>query len=89
MTYGQMVQIARKKKEWTVKTFIKRLGDDLSPAYITKIEIHNEIPTPLLTLKIAEVLGIDKDTLVEAAKRERRRVFNEMLDRKYDEVNLK
>lgn len=84
-----MVQIARKKKEWTVKTFIKRLGDDLSPAYITKIEIHNEIPTPLLTLKIAEVLGIDKDTLVEAAKRERRRVFNEMLDRKYDEVNLK
>jgi ribosome-binding protein aMBF1 (putative translation factor) len=89
MNYGQMVQVARRKKGWTVKTLIERLGHDLSPAYITKIEIHGEIPTPSLTCKIAEVLDIDLMTLVEAAKENKRRMFNEMLDRKWEEAFTK
>ena len=89
MTYGQMVQQARRKKELTVKTFIQRLGIKLSPAYVTKIEIHGEIPTPLLTCKIAEVLDIDLMSLVESAKENKRRMFNELLERKWEEVATK
>jgi transcriptional regulator with XRE-family HTH domain len=88
MTYGQMIQVARKRKGWTVRTFIERLGGNLSSAYITKIEVHNEIPTPLLTLKMAEVLGIDADILVKIAKTERRRIFDALLERKYEEANI-
>lgn len=85
-SYGRMVQTARRKKEWTVKTLIERLGGDLSPAYITKIEVHGEIPTPSVTFKIAEVLEIDLMELVEAAKQNKRRLFDESLERKYEEV---
>jgi transcriptional regulator with XRE-family HTH domain len=89
MTYGQIVQSARRKKELTVKAFIQRLGIKLSPAYVTKIEIHGEIPTPSLTCKIAEVLDIDLMALVEAAKENKRRMFNELLERKWEEVAIK
>lgn len=85
-SYGCMVQTARRKKEWTVKTLIERLGGDLSHAYITKIEVHGEIPTPSVTSKIAEVLDIDLTALVEAAKENKRRMFEESLERKYEEV---
>jgi ribosome-binding protein aMBF1 (putative translation factor) len=89
MNYGQMVQAARRKKEWTVKTLIERLNGEVSPAYITKVEIHGEIPTPSLTCKIAEVLDIDLMALVEAAKENKRRMFNELLERKWEEVTTK
>jgi transcriptional regulator with XRE-family HTH domain len=85
-SYGRMVQTARRKKEWTVKTFIDRLGGDLSSAYITKIEVHGEIPTPSLTYKIAEVLDLDATELVKAAKENKRRIFDELLERKYEEA---
>jgi ribosome-binding protein aMBF1 (putative translation factor) len=79
-----MVQTARRKKEWTVKTLIERLGGDISPAYITQIERHDQIPTPTLTVRLAEVLGIDLMTLVEAAKHQQRIKFNKALDRRWD-----
>ena len=87
-SYGRMVHLARRKKEWTVKTLIERLGGDLSPTYITKIEVHGEIPTPLVTFKIAKALDIDLMELVEAAKTSKRFFFNESLDRKWEEIIL-
>lgn len=85
-SFGSMVRKAREKKEWTVRTFRERLGVKISPAYITKIEVKDEIPSPSLTLRIAEVLDIDFEKLVEAAKESRRRMFNEMLNRKWEEI---
>lgn len=86
LTFGLLVKTARKERGWTVKELIKRLGGGVSSAYMTKIEIHHEIPSPSFTWKLSEVLGIDLEVLVESAKESKRRMFEELLERKYEEV---
>jgi transcriptional regulator with XRE-family HTH domain len=85
-SFGYKVQTARKKRGWTVRTFVERLGLALSSAYITKIEVHGEIPAPAVTCKIAEVLGIDEAELLEIAKEGKRRNFDEVLEKKYQQA---
>lgn len=85
-SFGRIVQTARKNKGWAVRTFIERLGGELSPAYITKIEIHGEIPAPSLICKIAETLDINRDQLLEAAQENKVRMFQESLKRRYEEA---
>ncbi|MCL5875362.1 MAG: helix-turn-helix domain-containing protein [Candidatus Dependentiae bacterium] len=81
--FGKIVQSHRRQKNWAVRTFIDLLGEDLSPAYITKIEIHGEIPSPQLICKIAEVLGLDQQDLLAKAKEEKVKSFGALLDKKY------
>ena len=85
-TFGEKIQACRREKGWTVKQFIEKLGKDLSPAYITKIEVHGEIPSPELTCKIAEVFGINLKDFVKAAKEDKRRQFDISLDRRYEQA---
>ena len=85
-SFGYKVQAARKKKGWAVKTFIDRLDVELSPAYITKIEVHGEIPAPSLICKIAEILDLDRAALLEAAKENKMRTFEESLEKKYEQA---
>ena len=88
-SFGKFVQMHRKKKEWTVKEFIERLGSDVSPAYITKIEVHGEIPSPLFVCKIAEVFDLDTDELWARAKKDKVENFDRNLEKKYQhEVGL-
>ena len=85
-TFGETVQAHRKQKGWTVKEFIERLGGDLSPAYVTKIEVHGEIPSPELICKIAGAFNLDEQELLEAAKQIRVQQFEESLDKRYQRV---
>jgi len=85
-TFGEMVQEFRRKKGWTVKTFIEQLGQDVSPAYITKIEIHDEIPSPGLICRIADVLNVDYESLLKAAKDDKIKHFEESLEKKYQKA---
>lgn len=71
MTFGQIVREQRYKNNWTVREFIKKLGDELSPAYITKIEKHGEVPAPYLVKKMADVFIFDENTLIAFAMKDK------------------
>jgi len=82
-TFGEKIQDFRKEKGWTVKEFIERLGNELSPAYITKIEVHGEIPSPELICKFAGIFGLKEQELLESAKEIKVQKFEESLDKRY------
>ncbi len=85
-TFGSIVQSHRREKGWTVKAFIEQLGKDISPAYITKIEVHGEIPSPELICKIADVLNIEYEKLLNPAKNDKVKHFTETLEKKYQKA---
>jgi transcriptional regulator with XRE-family HTH domain len=82
-TFGEKIQAYRRGKGWTVKQFIEKLGNDLSPSYVTKIEVHGEIPSPELICKIADVFGIKEQELLEDAKEIKVQQFEDGLSKKY------
>ena len=84
--FGEKIQAHRREKGWTVREFIERLGGELSPAYVTKIEVHGEIPSPELICKIAGVFGLKEQELLEAAKEIKVQLFEESLDKRYQKA---
>ena len=82
-SFIEIVQDCRRKNGWTVKEFIVKLGGNLSPAYITKIEVHGEIPRPGLICEIATVCNLNKQDLLEIAKKSKVQQFEESLEKKY------
>lgn len=85
-TFGDIIQECRKQKGWTVREFIEKLGIDLSPAYITKIEIHGEIPSPELICRMADVFGLSEKRLWETAKSNKMESISETMEAKYQKV---
>lgn len=83
LSFGETVQDLRRKKRWTVKNFIEHLDLDVSPAYITKIEIHGEIPNPTIICKIADAFDIEYAKLLDAAKEDKVKHFEISLEKKY------
>lgn len=86
-TFGEIVKKERNDRDWSVRDFITklaRLGAEVSPTYITKIEIHGEIPKPELICKIAELFTLDYTLLLDAAKKNKVRTFEQLLTKKYD-----
>ena len=86
MNFGDKIKIARKQKGLTVKSFIQLLGIKVSPSYITKIEIHGEIPEPNLIGRIAEVLDLNRNELLEIAKESKIRNFEQTITKKYKQA---
>ena len=90
--FGELIQNKRRKKGWTVKEFIEELGEigkkgkRISPAYITKIEVHGEIPNPEVICKMANVLNYDVDELLKCAKQHKMDKFSNTLKKKYDKA---
>jgi transcriptional regulator with XRE-family HTH domain len=85
-SFGKKVQEGRRNNGWTIRKFIEQLGIKLSPSYITKIEIHGEIPSPELICKIADVLGVDRLDLLETARANKIQSFTEFLEAKYQKA---
>ena len=85
-SFADIVQSHRKEKGWTVKEFIEKLGGELSPAYVTKIEVHGEIPSPELICKIAGVFSLKEQELLEAAKEIKVQQFEESLEKRYQKA---
>ena len=92
LSFGELVQKLRKDKGWTVREFIERLcpvsaeKEKVSPSYITRIEQYDEIPSPEVMLKIAEILEYDVDTLWKYARAIKVKKFEYTLDKKYQEA---
>lgn len=90
---GKIIRAERLKRDWTVKHFIEQLESRIqkrvSPAYITRIEQYEEIPSPELLCVIADVFGYDVEQLLGLAKEAKIRKFDENLEKKYrDAVGL-
>ena len=83
LSFGELIQKLRRDKEWTVKEFIEKLGVKVSPAYITKIELHGEIPSPELIIKIADVFNYNEAELWKHAKTVKVEKFKASLEKKY------
>ena len=84
--FNEIVQHCRKQKGWTIREFVEKLGGDISPAYITKIEVHNEIPSPELICKIAEVFKLNYQDLLNSARKNKVQLFDESLEKKYQKA---
>jgi len=81
--FGNLIQQLRKQKNWTVKEFIEELDGKVSPAYMTKVEVYDEIPSPELICKMADVLGYDQQKLLHTAKEHKKNKFEQALDERY------
>lgn len=87
--FGETLRKHRKARGLTVKEFLKALGSisgkgiELSPAYITRIEVYNEIPKPEVVCKIAETLGIDVKSFLELAKANKIKQLEQSISRKF------
>lgn len=89
--FGRLVQRLRRENGWTVKEFIEKIGlvgeekKMLSPSYISKIEIYNEIPQPLIIYRIAEVFEQDPKKFSEVAKEQKKEDFALKLEEKFSD----
>ncbi len=82
-SFGEQIQYLRREKNWTVKEFIAKLGEKISPAYMTKIEVHGEIPKPELICEMADVFECDPDELLKSAKNRKIKKYEDSLEEKY------
>ena len=87
--FGEQVRQARKEKNWTINDFIRQLGyisfmdAMLSPAYISKVEVYGEIPTPGIICKMVDLFGWDVNDVLNTARRERVELSNKVLEESY------
>jgi transcriptional regulator with XRE-family HTH domain len=86
MSFGEIIKHRRRAKGWTVREFLAKLGENMSPSYITRIEIRGEIPSPELTCRMAEVLDVDLKTLLGYAKTDKIKSLINVVDKKYEQA---
>lgn len=58
----------------------------VSPAYIAKVEVQAEVPSPTVTVQIAEALGADKVEMLELAKSARTSAAIKQIEFGYDQM---
>jgi transcriptional regulator with XRE-family HTH domain len=88
ITFGTATRLARQALGLKVDDYIVKLGNTASRSYITKVELHDEIPSKQMVEKIADVLKMDYGQLIELAKEGKRKQFEKMLSAKYCELIL-
>ena len=71
MTFGSMVRAARKGLGLNQEALLRRMGShQTSRAYLSKVELHNEIPSPEMVIILSYVLGINPSILIEQARKD-------------------
>lgn len=88
--FGQEFLRLRNDRGWTARELIAKLAQAnkaVSPAYITRIEQHGEIPSPEFIHAVAKVLECDVNKLLECAKRSKLENMKEYLDEKYGPID--
>lgn len=86
MRFGEIIKQYRIKRGWTQLDLIEKLGVDFSPSYLSKIELHGELPSPEKIMLMAHKLGIDKEYISGVARKEFIDNYREKLDRIYTEA---
>ena len=75
ITFGSATRLARVSLKIKVEDYITGLGSCVSKSYVNQIELHDEIPNKELVQKIAKVLDLDENELIELAKQGKRKQF--------------
>ena len=86
--FGDLIRAMREGKGWTIKELIEKLDDSVSSSYITKIELHGEIPSPMLIEKLADAFGCNakaKQSLRVCAINCKIEQYQESMHEKYKE----
>jgi transcriptional regulator with XRE-family HTH domain len=83
---GEIVRSYRKEKGLSAKEFIELLGGFVSPAFITKLEVYGEIPSPELICKIADVIECPAEKLLDLAKESKINGYHDSLEKKYKDA---
>ncbi len=79
--FAREVKRLRAERGLTVRDLAAALGK--SPAYLAKVEVQGEIPTPEFTFQIARALAADPIQLLELAKQARLSGMAREVDRDY------
>lgn len=80
---GERVRLFRKNNGLSAIQFIKMLDRDLSPAFITKLEVHGDIPSPELICKIADVINYPAENLLKEARESKLKDYHKSLEKKH------
>jgi chromosome partitioning protein len=79
--FARRVKQLRSGRGLTIRDLAAAIGK--SAAYVAKIEVQGEIPTPDLTLEIASTLGADPILMLELAKEARLKNATRNIEREY------
>jgi chromosome partitioning protein len=82
--FARRLKRLRSERGLTIRDLAGRLGK--SVAYIAKIEVQGEIPTPELTIEIARTLDTEAIELLELAKEARLASATRDIEREYSRV---
>ena len=83
MTFAQKIRELRNEKGWSVYDLAEKLGK--TPGYISKIEARGEIPSPQVIIRLAELLDVKPEDLIEIAKAEKTKEVSRVVQQKFDE----
>jgi ribosome-binding protein aMBF1 (putative translation factor) len=85
-TFGEMIRLGRSNKAWTgkdLKDRVKEDGGKMSMAYVIQIEVHGEIPSPEMIVRLCRLLDLPILEMMELAKQGKREKFEHALNLKY------
>jgi len=85
MTFAERIKELRKAKGWSVYDLAQKIGVK-SPGYVSRIEARGEVPSPDMVIKLAEVLGVDPEKLINLAKQQKSSELIENVQKKYDDT---
>ncbi|HEX8193578.1 MAG TPA: AAA family ATPase [Allosphingosinicella sp.] len=80
--FARRVKQLRTERDMSVRALANEVGK--SPAYLAKIEVQGEVPSPDLTLQLAEALAADPVELMRLAKEARLSTITRQIERQYD-----
>lgn len=84
MAFGSKIRELRTDKKLSVNELASRI--EKTPAYVSRIEVRGEIPSPEMIFKLAKVLGGEAGELIDMAKGEKGNQLRQNAERKYDEA---
>lgn len=84
--FGSMIKLHRESKKLPVDPLIELLkaqGCKISRAYVTKVELHDEIPSKETVIALCLVLDVALEPMLELAKQGKMDKYKKILDKKY------
>jgi transcriptional regulator with XRE-family HTH domain len=82
MNFGLTIRENRQRNNLSVQNLADKLGT--TPGYISKIEVRGEIPNPDMIFKLANIFGMDAETLIRAAKDDKKEQMCKSIEKKFD-----
>ena len=81
--FGTTIRKLRIKNNFGLEELCDLLDYIISPTYITKIELHGEIPSPGVVLLLADALNYNATRLLNIAKQEKIEAFEKKMGKLY------